>query len=114
MSDKESAVSSTQKKVEEQGAREYNEGRASQLLHGTEVDHVVEIAVLRDSSNSGSVVGACVNGRHSVVSSSETLVNSSGKLAIDGSSVQTLEEREVGCVKDFGTFEVVHLLNDDV
>lgn len=70
--------------------------------------------MLSDSGNSGSVVGACVNGRHSVVSRSETVGNISGKLAIDGSIVQTLEEREVGRVKDLGIVEVArHLLNDD-
>ena len=60
------------------------------------------------------MVGACVNGRHSVVSRGETVGNISGELTIDGSIVQTLEEREDSWVKDLGILEAArHLLNYD-
>lgn len=69
--------------------------------------------MLRDGSNSRRVVGACVDGRHSVVTRGETVGNSGAKDAIDGNIVQTLEEREDGRVKDLVGVEVAHLLNDD-
>ena len=79
----------------------------------TYVDNIVEEAVLRNSSYSGSVVGACVDRRHSVDSSSEAVRNISTEDAVDGGGVQTLEEREGERVEDLGRVNSLHLLNNN-
>jgi len=79
----------------------------------TYVDNVVEEAVLRNGSNGGSVVGAAVDGRHSVISRSETVRNIGTENVAIGSVVQTLEERELERVEGVRIREVAHLLNDN-
>jgi len=69
--------------------------------------------VLRNSSNSGSVVGACVDRRHSVDSSSEAGRNISSEDAVDGRGVQTLEERKGERVEDLRRIKGLHLLNNN-
>jgi len=79
----------------------------------THVDNVVEEAVLRDSSNSRSVVGAGVDRRHSVGSSWEAIRNCSAEDATDSRVVQTLEEREIQRVEDCRRVNGSHLLNNN-
>jgi hypothetical protein len=79
----------------------------------TYVDNVVEEAVLRDGSNSGRMVGACMDGRHSVDSSSKAVRNVSTEDTADGRIVQTLEEREVERVEDLRRVKGLHLLNNN-
>lgn len=69
--------------------------------------------MLRDGSNSGSVVGACVDRRHSVDTSREAIRNVSTKDAADGGIVQTLEEGEVEGVEDLRRFKGRHLLDNN-
>jgi hypothetical protein len=79
----------------------------------TYVDHVVEKAVLGNSNNSGSMVGACVDSRQSVLSRSEAARNVGTEDTVAGGFVQTLEERELGGVEDVWRFKVVHRLDDN-
>ena len=85
----------------------------SHQSRGTYVDNIVEEAVLRNSSYSGSVVCACVDRRHSVDSSGEAVRNISTEDAIDGRGVQTLEEREGERVEDLRRIKSLHLLNNN-
>ena len=69
--------------------------------------------MLCNSTNSGSVVGACVDGRHSVDTCREAVRNIGTEDTADSRSVQTLEEREGERVEDFRRFKRLHLLNNN-
>jgi len=60
------------------------------------------------------VVGACVDGCHSVISRWQALRNVGAEDTILGGCVQTREEREIGSVEDVRRVKVAHLLNDNV
>ena len=97
---------------------ELKKWRAHQFLRPrrnqkTYVDNVVEETVLRNGSNGGSVVGAAVDGRHSVISRSETVRNIGTENVAIGSVVRTLEERELERAEGLRIREVAHLLNDN-
>lgn len=67
--------------------------------------------MLRNSTNSGSVVGACVDRRHSVDTCREAVRNLSTEDAVDSGIVQSLEERKSERVEDLRRFKRLHLLN---
>lgn len=83
-------------------------------LLGSEVYNIVEETMLRDSTNSGSVVRAGVDGRHSVDSRREAGRNISTEDATDSRSVQPLEEREGERVEDLRRCKRLDLLNHNV
>jgi len=70
--------------------------------------------VLGNSNNSGSMVGACVDSRQSVLSRSEAARNVGTEDTVAGGFVQTFEERELGRVEDVWRFKVVHRLDDNM
>jgi len=70
--------------------------------------------VLGNSNNSGSMVGACVDSRQSVLSRSEAARNVGTEDTVARGFVQTLEERELGGVEDVWRFKVVHRLDDNM
>ena len=80
----------------------------------TYVDHVVERTALCNSDERGLVVCGRVDGRKTVGASRETASHISGEDTVGRDAVETLEEHELGRVRDSGLRDAAELLDDDV
>ena len=88
--------------------------RGAFYLLDSEVDHVIQRAVLCNSDDDRLVVRRGVDAGETVGTSRETVRDVGGDDAVLGTAVHALKEREARRVGGLGLFERVEELDDDV
>jgi len=84
------------------------------VVRNGKVDDIIEGTVLSNSDESRLMVGGGVDGSSTVNTSGEATSDGSGKNSVYSRIVQTLEERELGRVRNGSGGEGINLLNHDM